>query len=189
MISYIVIILLGCALDVIISTFFPVSFSLSNIYAISHCSFIILILISKNADFKTSILLGLLLGFLEDIYGNTSFLIYTSINVTLVLIATFWKNTISDSLFEQLLYCITLVFVREIVTYSLMRIVTNLQMTIIQFVTYRIFATLLLNILLFFACYFIYEFANELAENRDIMKRKNEKALWVNMHMKEEKRH
>ena len=70
-----------------------------------------------------------------------------------------------------------------------MRIVSNLQMTIIQFITHRIFATLLLNMILFFICYYIYEFANELAENRDIIKRKNEKALWINMNLKEEKRH
>lgn len=186
--SYIIILVISMILDSLLSAILPFDPSYVSMSAVPQLAFIVLMLITRKCELKHSIAFALILGLLQDIYGNTTFLLYICVNVAMIFVASFWNNGITDTIFENFFFVMTILFLREISVYFVALSIGISRISFITFLTKREFFTLLLNALLFFMANFFVQFVTQYLEDRDIALRKNEKVIWINMNLKEERK-
>lgn len=188
MTSYVLLMVFGMISDIIISAIFPYDTGYVSMSVVPHVAFIIIMLLTRKCELKQSILLAVILGTIQDIYGNSTFLIYLSVNVAMVFVAYFWANNITETTFENFFFVMTILFVREMCVYIIMSFAGITSISIMTFISKRVFLTLCINAVLFFLANYLVKIVYRHLYDKDIALRKNEKIAWINMNLKEEKR-
>ena len=188
MTSYFVLLFFGVIVDTILSSILPYDTSYLTMSCVPQLTFIILMLLTRKCELKQSLILALVIGLFQDIYGNTTFFMYMLINVAMVFVAYFWSNSITDTAFENFFFIITILFLREIVVYSILYLSDMTRITVMTFIIKREFLTILINGCLFFLGSKLVNMILQHLDDRDIALRKNEKIIWINMNLREERR-
>ncbi|MBR3841429.1 MAG: rod shape-determining protein MreD [Erysipelotrichales bacterium] len=186
--SYVFLLLVGVIIDTILSGIFPYDTSYLTMSVVPQLTFIILMLLTRKCELKQSLILALIIGLLQDVYGNTTFFMYMAINIAMVFVAYFWTNSITDTVFENFFFIMTILFLREIVVFAILHLSDMTRLSIMTFIIKREFLTILVNGLLFFIARRLVDMVYQHLDDKDIALRKNEKIAWINMNLKEERR-
>ena len=186
--SYFVLLFLGIIIDTILSSIFSYDTSYLTMSCVPQLTFTLLMLLTRKCELKQSLILALVIGLFQDIYGNTTFFMYMLINVAMVFVAYFWSNSITDTTFENFFFVITILFLREIVVYSILYLSDMTRISLMTFIIKREFLTILVNGGLFFIARKLVDMIYQHLDDKDIALRRNEKIAWINMNLKEERR-
>ncbi|MDD3049370.1 MAG: rod shape-determining protein MreD [Bacilli bacterium] len=166
-------------LDGAISVIFPVKFGASGLYFVPCLGFSAMILTIRQLDLKDSIIISILFGFFYDFfYANTSFL-YAIVFVLLCLLTRLWIKQINESLIENLLLCISTIFVRELMVYFIMISSNTTTMGFNMWMVNRMFLTLVVNGILVLALVFVSYIVEDRLQRREIRLRREERLPWM----------
>ncbi len=187
MINYAVIMIICEFIDRIFSYIAPYDYSLMSMNFVTQMGFMALMLISRKCTFKNALILAVLLGVMQDIYGNITFGMYVFVNVAMVFLAYFWTNNMTDTWFENLLFVLIIIFVRDIVIYLIMQITGITNMDIMKLINYRCFLTLAINGGLFFVVNYLVHIAERWLSDKDVELRKKEKIFMYDLHEEQKK--
>lgn len=166
-------------LDGAISVIFPVKFGISGLYFVPCLGFSALVLTIRHMDFTDSLIVSTLFGMFYDFfYANTPFL-YTIVFALLALITRLWIKQINESIIENLLLCISTIFVRELVIYFIMMTSNQTTMTFNTWMVNRMFLTLVVNGVLVLALVFISYIVEDHLQRREIRIRREERLPWM----------
>lgn len=166
-------------LDGAISVIFPVKFGASGLYFVPCLGFSAMVLTIRQMDFIDSLITAILFGMFYDFfYANTPFL-YAIVFTLLCLLTRIWIKQINESMIENLLLCISTIFVRELMIYFIM--ITSNQ-TIMSFNTWmvnRMFLTLVVNGILVLALVFVSYIVEDHLQRRELQLRREERLPWM----------
>lgn len=166
-------------LDGAISVIFPVKFGISSLYFVPCLGFSALVLTIRHMDFTDSLIVSTLFGMFYDFfYANTPFL-YTIVFAILALITRIWIKQINESIIENLLLCISTIFVRELVIYFIMISSNQTTMTFNTWMVNRMFLTLVVNGVLVLALVFISYIVEDHLQRRELRIRREERLPWM----------
>lgn len=166
-------------LDGVISVIFPVKFGVSGLYFISCIGFSAMVLTIRHLDFRDSMILSILFGMFYDFfYANTMFL-YAILFALMCLLIRIWIKQINISIIENVLLCISTIFVRELVVYLLMIASNHTTMSFNTWILNRMFLTLVVNGILVLALVFVSYIVEDHLQRREIRIRKEERLPWM----------
>ncbi len=139
-------ILLAFIFDLILQSIFPVDFEYRRLFVVFNTGLIALMLTIRKEDFLTVLIYAFSVGLALDFvrYGYF-FLSALSFSITLVL-ARLWSNQVNESNLELMILSIIVVFLKELIQYSLLSFagLTNLYPS--TWFIYRAFLTILMHI-------------------------------------------
>ncbi len=166
-------------LDGIINLLFPARFGFGSMYFVSSLGFCALMLSARKMELEDSIIMATLFGFFYGwLYAHAYFL-YAILFVLSTFITRLWSKQINESAIENVVLCITTLFVKEFMLYLYM---LWSHLSAIDFNTWlvdRMFLTLLINGILVVILVFISYAKDDFLKRRDVQLRREEKLPWI----------
>ncbi len=172
--------LLTCfIIDTFLNSIFPIDYANIRMSFVSSMGIVGLMFISRDLDFKNSLLLALAFGLLTDVTHYAYFLLFAvSFTITIWIIRV-WSNQLNESLPEFIILGVLTIFVKESIIFIIMRSMGLSSMSFVTWFTFRQFLSLIGNIPLIVIAYYGYAFKNQFEHKKDIIRRRNEKTLWM----------
>lgn len=166
-------------MDTLLNSIFPIDYSGVRMSFISNMGIIGLMFVSRELSFKDSLIFAFLFGILIDTTQYAYFLMFALSFTLTILIVRVWANQINNSIPEIIILGILTIFVKEIVVFIIIRVLGISSMSFLTWFTSRQFLSLIGNIPLIVLAYFGYDLKNRFEINKDRVRRKNEKTLWM----------
>lgn len=132
-------------IDKLFSMLIPYDASMQTLSLVSQMSFMMLILSTRKNSIQSSLLLALFLGVLTDVYGNITFILYCVLMVAMVFIAYAWSRNLTDTIFENFILVITVLFVKELILFVFMRWSNTTDLSVLSWFIKREAGTLIFN--------------------------------------------
>lgn len=189
MISHLITLLCMVVLDSVIGALFPYDTSYVSMSLVPSLAFLTLAIQSRRISFRQSLMLAFVLGVSHDIFVNHTFFLYSSVYVFVIAFVHLWSKSISSSIFEEVLFAVTTLFVKELALYFIMTISTISQLSLLQWFWKREVLTLIVHSFASLFVFRIVAFLEQYLENQDEMRRKGENVKWLQLRLKEEKKH
>lgn len=165
--------------DIFLSNIFPVDYANVRLSFVSNMGIIGIMFVSRELDFKNSLLLAFVFGLFIDLTHYSYFLL-TALSYTItILIVRVWSNQLNESIPEIIILGVLTIFVQNIIVFFIIRILDLSSLSFFMWVTYRQFLTLLGNIPLIVLAYHAYNIKNQFEIEKDKVRRRNEKTLWM----------
>lgn len=165
--------------DIFLSNIFPVDYANVRLSFVSNMGIIGIMFVSRELDFKNSLLLAFVFGLFIDLTHYSYFLL-TALSYTItILIVRVWSNQLNESIPEIIILGVLTIFVQNIIVFFIIRILDLSSLSFFMWVTYRQFLTLLGNIPLIVLAYYAYNIKNQFEIEKDKVRRRNEKTLWM----------
>ncbi len=163
-IYYVLIGLLMFYLDTLLTFSSPITIGHFSFILVPHLSFLFLMIIAIYKNTSTALILGVLLGIMQDLYFGQVYGVYLFGYIVSILIADkFLKVFFRDHtmLYGMILLGVIFLEIFVMVIYSLLGLI---DLNMFGFLVFRILPTLILNSLLLIFMYFIFNrFINQLS--------------------------
>lgn len=175
-----IIYLIACFLiDTFLSSIFPVDYANIRLSFVSNMGIIGIMFVSRDLDVKNTLLLAFLFGIVVDM-THYSFFLLMALSYTITLfIVRIWSNQVNESIPEIIILGVLTIFVHNFIVFFIMRTLNLSTISLLNWVTYRQFLTLIGNIPIILLAYYGYSFMNRVEVRRDKVRRRNEKTLWM----------
>ncbi len=178
MIAYLFVIFAFC-IDLVISTWFTPLFVPTSMYFVSNVAFCAMIISIRKMNLLDSYLLCMFCGIVYDTLFAQTFLLYFVIYSIICFIAKIWMRHVNNSVIENILLCISTLFIKELIVYSYMLITSHTIMSISTWLTNRMSLTLLVNALLVSLIVFLSYVKDDYMKQREVKLRKEERLPWM----------
>jgi len=166
-------------MDTVLNSVFPIDYSSVRMSFISNMGIIGLMFVSRELSFKDSLIFAFLFGILIDTTHYAYFLLFALSYTITILIVRVWANQINNSIPEIIILGILTIFVKEMVVFTIIRVLGISSMSFLTWFTSRQFLSLIGNIPLIVLAYYGYDLKNRFEINKDKARRRNEKTLWM----------
>lgn len=164
--------------DSILSVLFPGNFG-GGLYFVPCVGFCALILNIRHMELTDALLLSAFAGMFYDFfYANTLFL-YFLLFCVMCFLTRLWILVMNESLLENVVLCISTIFVREFMVYVIMYTGNRTSMTFQVWMQDRIFLTLIVNAVLVFILVLISYLVEDYLHQRELRIRKEERLPWM----------
>lgn len=175
-------------LDKLIVLLFPYDPSYVTVSLVPYLSFMMLIASTRKLPIRFSLLLAVFLGFLLDVFGNITFMLYVVLLIAMVFIAYFWGRNLTDTRFEDFLFLITTLFVNEIILFIFMKINGGSDLSVLSWLIKRESGTLLFNAIQALWITYLANWIEVHINEQDNERRRGESVKWLQLRLQEEKR-
>lgn len=152
------IILICFVIDSTISFFLPYNFARQTITIVPYIGLMFFTLLVKHLDSPENYFYAVICGTYYTVVYSHSLAIYILIYFLIAFIRCFVIKIEKFSLFESSLFCISTIFITEIIVYWLMWVTNMTSYPIIQFIIMRLLPTLGLNFVFSLLVYGIYNY-------------------------------
>lgn len=149
-------ILICFVIDSTISYFLPYNYTKSSVVIVPAIGLMMFALLVKTITGAERYFFAAVCGVYYSIVYSNSLAIYILIYCLIAFVRSYIIKVKEFSMIESSLFCISTIFVEEIVVYWLMWITSTTNYAIFSFATMRLIPTLLFNFVLSFVVYYIY---------------------------------
>lgn len=154
----IIIILICFVIDSTISFFLPYNYTKSSITVVPYLGMMMFTLLIKSLEGAEKYFFAVICGAYYSIVYSNSLAIYILFYTLIAFVRTHMIKIASFSMLESSVFCILTIFSNEIIVYWLMWITNMTNYPIQSLLVMRLIPTLLLNFVLAFPVYLIYDY-------------------------------
>lgn len=166
-------------IDGILNAMFPALFVFDSMYFIPCVGFSALVLVLRKVEMSDGLILTILSGMFYGIfYGNDMFL-YLFLFLFIYLVLSLWIKQVNDSILENIVLCISTIFIKELVLYFYMRIRDFTTIGFNDWLVNRMFLTILINAAIVVVLVFLSYTKEDYLKQKEIRTRKEEKLPWL----------
>lgn len=166
-------------IDGILNTMFPVSFGFENMYFVPCVGFSAFVLVIRKIDALDGFLLAFLTGIYYGVFFGNNMFLYLVLFLFIYLVLSLWIKQVNDSLIENIVLCISTIFIKELVLYFYMRISEYSVIHFNDWLINRMFLTILVNAAIIVILVFLSYTKEDYLKQKDIRIRKEEKLPWL----------
>ncbi len=166
-----------CA-DLIIQVLFPPLFEMNQMFFVPNIAFCTMILSVKKLEKVDAYILCMFYGILHNFIYSGGVVLYVFVYIIMCFITRVWTRLMNDSVVENIVLCMTTLFIKEALVFVFLLFTTQTTMSIQQWLTYRIFLTLLVNTLFATFIVFMSYLKDVYLVQKDVKIRKEEKYHW-----------
>lgn len=181
MIVHVLFILLCFFIDGIISVLFPASFIPFDLVFVPSLGFAALVLTNRHLNDIDATLLFVAFGMFYDYFVAREFLVYAIVFLILNFVIRLWSKHMMESVIESLLLVISTIFVKELIVYLYMYMTHVTEMSMLMWLTNRLFLTILINGILVILIIFASRTIEEIILLREKRIRKEETLSWLEL--------
>ena len=161
-------------LDTVISFITYNGFSYQSFIFVPSFLFLGSLILFKNSDFYSGFFKIFLIGIFSDIMLLNPIFAYTISFLVAYVLLKVWTSNFGDSIIETIILFTILVFVKEIIIYSLYSIIGYINMPFDIFMFNRCIVSTLLNILSIIVLSFFVEVKNNYDNQKEVIRKSRE---------------
>ena len=142
--------------DSTITFFLPYNYTKTGITVVPYLGLMLFTMLVKTIDGAERYFFAAICGVYYSIVYSNSLAIYILIYLLIAFIRSYVIKLESLSLIESTVFCISTIFVQEAIVYWLMWITNITRYSLSQFMLMRMLPTIIVNGILSFAIYWVY---------------------------------
>lgn len=179
MLAHYGLVLLCFFIDGILNILFPANFGFSSMYFVPCFGFCALMLTIRKMKFADAMIMSILFGMFYGFFYAGAMFTNVFLFVFSCLISRLWTKQVNDSAIENIVLCITTLFVKELMLYLWMHWSHQSALDFNTWLVNRMFFTLLVNGILVIALVFMSYVKDDFLRRRDVQIRREEKLPWM----------
>ncbi len=163
--------------DFIVTSVIPNDPSMSHFIFMSSAAFSAMLCVTKEKNWYQSICIAFCVGVILDFLSYNTFMLYTPISVLCSLVLYQWRKHVGETILEQLMLLLSVLFVKESLVYFFMVIGHGFTLSFTTFLLNRCITTLMLNAPIVLIILYIYSLKQEFDFKLEENKKKAERRL------------
>ena len=167
--------------DLILSQIFPVDYALYRLNFIPHVGLIGLMLVARELDLKTALIMAFGFGLFLDLTHYGYFLMNAFVFTLTIWVLRQWSNQVNESIVELLVLGVLTIFVKEFLIFGILHLFDASHMRFLVWFTHWQFLSLLGNLPLMALAVYGYHLVEGFLSHKDRIRRQGEKTLWMKM--------
>ncbi|HCT62795.1 MAG TPA: rod shape-determining protein MreD [Erysipelotrichaceae bacterium] len=167
--------------DLILSQVFPLDYALYRLNFIPHVGLIGLMLVARELDLGTALIMAFGFGLFLDFTHYGYFMMNAFVFTLTIWILRQWSNQVNESIVELLVLGVLTIFVKEFLIFSILHLFNASQMRFLVWFAHWQFLSLLGNLPLMALAIYGYHLVEGFLSNKDRRRRQGEKTLWMKM--------
>lgn len=153
-----IVILICFVIDSTISFFLPYNYTKSSVIVIPCIGLMMFALLVKTIEGAERYFFAAVCGVYYSVVYSNSLAIYILIYCLIAFVRSYIIKVESFAMIESSVFCISTIFVEEIVVYWLMWITNMTNYSLNSFILMRLLPTLIFNFVLSFLVYWVYKY-------------------------------
>lgn len=184
MVIHIVFVVCCFLLDGVFMTLFPSNLVGSSLIFVSNLGFCAMVLTIRKFTPINSYLFAISFGMVYDHFFANSFLLYAFVYAFIAFVIHVWSKHMTDTVLEAIIFCVSTIFVKDIVVYFCMYISQITYLSILDWFVNREFLTILANAVLVLILISLIRIKDDYLEMKERQIRKEEKVEWFRLKSK-----
>ncbi len=169
--------------DFMLQALFPTVFDMSQMYFVPSVSFCVMVLTIRKMERLDSYLFCIFFGFIYDFIYTDSIFSCAILYAIICFVVRVWMKHINNSVFENILLCISTLFLKEGMIYCYMLVSNQTTIGMNEWLTNRMYLTILVNALLVTFIVFLTYFRDDYLLQREAKIRREEKLPWMRLQL------
>lgn len=165
--------------DFVLQALFPTIFNMNQLYFVPSIAFCVMVLSVRKMGTLDSFLFCISFGFIYDFVYTDFIFFYAIVYAFICGVVGLWTRHINNSVLENTLLCISTLFLKEVIVYLYMLISNQTYIGIQEWLTNRIYLTVLVNAIMVAFIVFLTYLRDDYLLQRETKIRKEEKLPWM----------